>query len=257
MKILYAFLISISFIACSEAPKEDGIKNEPTQETKKFMSRKEIIRHIEAQLKIPATEKYEIAFCEAHLNEDDSIDLIITVNMLQKAKNDAIETGKLAKRAEMGFVGNYNFFFYFDGGTGVITSPIPVASSPYAPLAISFENITSETHKDLLVDFRIRTSKFRQFYTIASLAPFQVCETEIFTDYGSPDEKVYAIEYEEDTYSIGRNIVIYEGIPERIAIEKPDDVYSIDPKITSTKKLIRRWYYSPKHLKYYLLKDEM
>lgn len=255
IKYLLFFLLFLS--ACAEPEKE----NDPVPDNQvpviKKLSSQEIIRHIESQLKIDGTEKYGIEFYEAYLNPDDSLDKIVTVNLLDRAKKEAMASDIVAKRASMGYMGNYNYFFFIDGESGAITSPIVVPSSPIASLKISFENIISEANKDIVIDIKINDSKYRKYYTIAEGAPFQICETELYTDVTKSNRKAYTVEYEEGTYSLAKNIVIYEGIVDKIETKGPHDIYNIDPEITPTDKLVRRWYYSPQHMKYYLRKDEI
>ncbi len=253
---LYLFLFSaLLFIGCTEPAEEIVVDDTPEVPVDRVLTKNEILRHIEAQLKIPGTEKYDYKIFKDQLTPDDSLDYIITVNLLQRAKEDAIKSGKTAKRAEIGYMGNFNYFFFMDGATGVITSPIAVPSSPLAELNVSFENITTAANKDILIDLRIGNAKFRKFYTISHNAPFQTCETELFTELGTELEQTFSVDYEEGTHSLAKNILIYEGEIEPLG--EYDDIYNVDPKINATDKLVRRWYYSPQHMKYYLKKDEI
>lgn len=259
MRLFYLIaLISLLICSCTETDKpivEDPIEKDP--DSNSYKDEASIRRHVEAQLKIPGTEKYTIRIYSEHMDEDDSLDKLITVNLYDRAIEEASASEKVAKRAEMGYMGNYNFLFYVDGKTQVITSAMPVPSSPHAPLSIQFENITSDVHQDFTVDYRIRNSCFRQFYTISHRIPIQVSQTEIFTDLGLRNQKVYHIEYEESQVSFAKNIVVYEGKTAPVTFDDPDDVYSHWPKIDKTGKLVRRWYYSPEYMKYYLRKEEM
>ena len=255
MKFIFAILLLALFTACTGEVEQ--VEPEKPIQQGHSMTRDDMKRHIESQLQIPVTEKYGIEFFEDHLNDDDTIDVIIAVNLLERAKNEAIKSNRLAKRAEMDFMGNYNCFFFYDGATGTITSPIMVPSSPLAPLTISFNNVTSELHKDVQIDFRIGDSKFRAYYTIASRAPFQVCQSEIFLDYNTDNRTAFSISLEENPQSFAKNIVVYKGDIEELEMKDQDEIYQTEPKIIPTAELVRRWYYSPQHMKYYLKKDEM
>lgn len=255
MKFTYAFVLICLIASCSND--EKPIETEIPKQSNHSLTREEMKRHIESQLKIPGTEKYEIAYYEEYLNDDDTIDLIITVNLLDRAKDDAIKSNRIGKRVALDYMGNYNCFFFYDGATGVITSPIMVPSSPIAPLTISFDYVTSELHKDIQIDFRIGDSKFRAYYTIASRAPFQICQSEIFLDYNTENRSAFSIVLEENPQSFAKNIVVYKGDIEAVEMKDREEIYHTDPKITPTTELVRRWYYSPQHMKYYLKKDEM
>jgi len=257
MKYIAFLFTAITFFSCTEEEKVD----EPTvlieNKVPVDLTKVEIVRHIEGQLKILGNEKYSYKIYEAQLNTDDSIDRIVTVNLLDRAINEAIESGRVAKRAEVGYIGNFNYIFYIDGMNKAITSPIAIPSSPQAELKINFENIISDANKDFTIDLRIKNSCFRRFYMIENSVPVQISETEIFTDYGTDNEKAYFIEYEPGTHSLAKNIVIYKGIAEEITFGNSDDIYSSEINIQPTKELVRRWYYSPQYQKYYVKNDEL
>jgi len=257
MKYIFFLIITISFFSCKEKEEVDEPTKLVENKIPTDLTKAEILRHIEGQLKILGNEKYSYEIYEAQLNTDDSLDKIITVNLLDRAINEAIESGRVAKRAEVGYIGNFNYIFYIDGMNKAITSAIAIPSSPQAELKISFENIISEANNDFTIDLRIKNSCFRRFYMIENSVPAQVSETEIFTDYGMENEQAYFVEYEPGTHSLAKNIVIYKGIAEKISFGNPDDIYSTEIDIQPTKELVRRWYYSPQYQKYYVKNDEL
>jgi hypothetical protein len=257
-------LISLSIFSLVLASCSNDEENNDTTATetnssdeKDPMNYEDIKRHIESQLKISPTEKYEIEVFEKHLDTDDEIDRLITVNLLDRAMKEAELDGKPEKRAALGYMGNYNFLFYVDGKSQLITSPIAVPSSPHAQLKVEFEHITSPTHLDFFVDFRIRRSVFRQFYTIRERIPIKVSESELFQNLGTVEQKDYFIVLEEVPGQLWKNIVVYEGKSPKKDIPELLDSYKYEPDVTTTDKLIRRWYYSPQHLKYYVRNDEL
>lgn len=258
MKFVYFLILLVFFTACTA---ENEVENDPIAEIenqpKPKRTKDEILRHIESQLHILGTEKYGVQYYKAQLTDDDVEDQIITVNLLDRAKNDAIESGQVAKRASVGYMGNYNFFFFVDGATDVITSPITIPSSPMAEIEISFENITTEAKKDLQIDFKIGDSKYRAFYTIEERAPFQIGETELYQEITTDSASAYIVKFEEGTHVLAKNIVIYKGLISKVETEDPDEIYTVEPEIKATDELVRRWYYSPQHKKYYLKKDEL
>jgi hypothetical protein len=214
-----------------------------------------IVRHLEGTLSIPGNEKYEYKTYEADLNGDDSLDIIITVNQFEKAINEAIEKGNTAKSAELGYIGNYNHVFYLDGKTKELSSPIAVPSSPHARLKISFENIRSEAYKDFLVDFRIRNSCFRRFFTIVTKTPRQTFEQKLFDGLGDNQTEAFTIKYEKGSYSLAKDIVIYKATLEDATINNPLEVYELNPSIKATDDLERRWFFNANTLKYFTMKD--
>ncbi|MBL4862962.1 MAG: hypothetical protein JKY09_08110 [Crocinitomicaceae bacterium] len=258
MKYLIFPLITFFLFSCNYTPESDGQVLEVDKDTTVQETLEEqFIRHIESQLKMPATEKYTYKIYKENMNPDDSIDWILTVNLRERAINKAATSTQTAKRAEIGYMGNFNFFFFMDGKTKKMSPAIVVPSSPLAALAISFENITSESYKDFLCDLRITNSKIRRFYTVYNGAPLQVCESVIFDGVTSENNESYVIKYEPGSYSLAKNILVYKGKMEPIELTHSDDIYTIEPEITATDELAFKWYYHPRQMKYFMKKDEL
>lgn len=245
-------------ISCeNEEESADETSEGKKVEDRRVLDNEDIKRHIEAQLKILPTENYDIQIYEEHLDTDDSLDKVITVNLLERAVKDAEMKNRTEYRAKMGYTGQFNYIFYIDGKSQTITSGIAVPSSPHFKLEIDFDYITSPTHKDLIVDFRIRRSEFRQFYTIRERVPIQVSESELFFNLGDDEYESFYLELEEMPGQPWKSIAVYEGISTKENIENLEDSYLIIPEIKKSEKLIRRWYFSEKHLKYYVRNDEL
>ena len=252
MKYVYFILTALLIAGCNDSPEETGSDKTNGEDSVAEMTTDElIVRKIESALSIPATENYTYKVYREHLNGDDSLDYIISVNRLEKALNDAIESGQVAKRAEIGYMGNFNYFFYMDGSSKAMTTPIPVPSSPHAELRVTFDNIVTEGYKDVMVDFRIRNSCFRRFYTVVGETPRQDFEMKIYDGLGTDDREAYVMEYEPGTYSLAKDILIYKANLEAIEITDPMEVYSLDPEITKTDVLDRRWFFNGNETKYF------
>lgn len=254
--LFFSLLIFVASCDNSEN-QEDKALTDLENESHPTMTEEKIRRHVEGQLSILPTEQYSIEQYKEHLDTDDSVDVVITVNLLSRALKEAEVENVVSRREQLGYMGNYNFIFYVDGKTKTITSPIAVPSSPHVPLKVSFASLTSTVHKDLIVDFRIRRSSYRQFYTIRERAPIKVSESELFENLGTNDFKPYYVEIEDWENEVWKSISVYEGKAENKLVPELRDSYQFQPDIKRSDKLIRRWYYSPKHLKYYLRKDEI
>jgi len=252
MKYVSFILAALLIVSCDESPEEtDPDKTNGEDSVAEMTTDELIVRQIESALSIPVTEEYTYKVYKEHLNGDDSLDYIISVNRLEKALNEAIESGQVAKRAEIGYMGNFNYIFYMDGSSKSMTTPIAVPSSPHAKLRVTFDNIVSEGYKDVMVDFRIRNSCFRRFYTIVGETPRQDFEMKIFDGLGTDDTEAYVMEYEPGTYSLAKDILIYKAELEAVEITDPMEIYSLDPEITKTDVLDRRWFFNGHELKYF------
>ncbi|MCH2231090.1 MAG: hypothetical protein MK105_12165 [Crocinitomicaceae bacterium] len=254
MKLIYSLLILLVIVSCAEDTSSESNITEPQKNKKSPTVEQMFTRQAEAELGIPANENYTSSIYIEELNGDDSLDYIFTVNRLEYALNKAIEKGNIAQRAEMGYTGKYNYFFYMDGATKEISAAIPVASSPHSPLEVSFENVKTEAYKDILVDFRIRNSKFRKYLSVTRKIPFETFEMMVFDGLGTAEAKAFSFEYGRGSYSLSKDILIYKAYMENIEINDPMDIYKANPKIESTGELDRLWFFNDNQNKYFTKK---
>ena len=82
-------LVTLLFFSCSEESKEKSEKPVPKAEENQTVEQM-AKRHLESQLSIPATEKYSYHIYKAHLDEDEKIDAIITLNRVDFALEEAM-----------------------------------------------------------------------------------------------------------------------------------------------------------------------
>lgn len=250
----YIYLLSLfALYSCTQSKNVE--KNIDTPEVIIETLDQKIQRHIEASLNIPATEKYTYETYSGKLDVDDSMDLVITVNQFDKAMNKAIEGGKLAKMAEMGFMGRYNHFFVMDGLTKEIGPAIPVPSSSKAKLVVNFENIRTEAYKDFTVDYKLSNSSFRRFFTVYNKLPKETFEIMIYDGLGDLENHAVSVEYAEGSYSLAKDILIYSGELEQVKFDDPSAIYDYQPEIKKTNLLERRWFYNDNQRKYFTKKD--
>ena len=248
MKNTFALLFLFAVIfSCSENKSTD---NELTEkENNKKQTLEEIIdRHVQSQLSIPSTEKYTLHIYKEHLDGDDKIDAIITVNRLNFAYEEANKSGKYEIRKELGFTGHYNYIFYFDGGLDLISPPIAIPSSPLLPLKVSFENVSSSDFQDIIVDFRIRNASYRDYYFVKNHTPARVFQWKNFDGLGTSDAIAFTFSYQPGKVNAAKNIVIHKA---KIgAIPEGADLNTFVPEITKTNNLERMFFYLPSQGKY-------
>src|SRR6218665_1515149 len=169
-KILFLFLPLLLLTSCgdetddvTETGEESTDGNTKETETEFFnRSRREVM----AKLQIPANENFKMQVHREEINSDTILDAIITVNRLDYAMDRAIRSGRQGKAAEVGFMGNYNFFIYYDGASDSYSVPIPVPSTPGRELDITFENILSPVRKDVVIGYRILNSGYKNYYSV-------------------------------------------------------------------------------------------
>lgn len=252
MRYIIIPLLSIGIASCGSdnSSKETVLEND--QETIVYQTPEQLAeRHVEADLKIPGNEEYSMKLYSDFLNEDDSVDYIITVNRYNKAMDDAVASDKLAKLAEIGYTGRHNHFYFMDGRTKKISSVNSIASSPYAELDVTFEHITSGQYKDIIIDYHIMDSYFRNFYTIVQNVPDEILRGELFIGLGTPKQKAYAMELLPGEGE-ARDVVVYEATVGEYTIEKPEDIYTVNPKRIKTDKVSLHWKFNPSTYKFYI-----
>jgi hypothetical protein len=219
---------------------------------KKYVPTDELIEnYVRKSLDIASDEKYIVETYQAECNGDDSLDIIITVNLLDRAMKEAIAADAVAKRAEMGFIGRYNYMIYMDGATRSLSSAIAIPSSPYGKLVVSFDNIRTEHYKDILVDFRIRNSGFREFYSVINEIPRRTLQVKLFDGVGDATDEAYSIGFEPGRYSLAKDIVVYKGTFKNTTFDDPLGVYDFIPEITATQEVDRKWFFNDGQFKYY------
>lgn len=254
------FLTLLLLVGCTETEEPD-LPSDFTDETDladpfEGLSRKEAIElHIRREFAMTVDEPLDYQIYEENCNGDDSLDAVITVNLLDRAVDEAIKSGDVAKKASIGFMGKYNYIIYRDGMTGEFTSSVAIASSPKAKLKITFENVRSETQKDILVDYRILNAAYRNFFTVINDHPVRINQVKLFDSMGDDDAVGYAVVYEPGLISDAKDIMIYKGAFDNPTFTSPDDVYTFEPVIKKTNEVLEHWFFNPEDMKYYLKKD--
>lgn len=245
---LLAGVLLLSLAGCDNAPektktpeKSEKVRSSSFEETMK--------REITAKLEIAATEKWTYEIFEAHLNADDKMDKIIAVNRLDYAIDKAAASKNPAKMAEMDYMGNHNILFYYDGAMEKFSFPIPIPSSPKAKLDVQFMHLSTNAYQDLVVDFRIRNSKFRNYYQIGNGTMALVFQWKVFDQVGTDTPEVYDFAYENGSYSLAKDIVVYKAKIKNYS-KNISDYYAYNPTIVREKEPFLRFFFDPRQQKY-------
>lgn len=255
------WILTLFVLAGCTQTEEPVVPNEFVDETDlvdpfEGLSTKDAIElHIRRELAISVDEPIDYQIYRDHCDGDDSLDAVIAVNLLDRAVDEAIKSGKVAKKAAIGYMGNFNYIIYRDGLTGKLSSAMAIASSPKAKLKVTFENIRSTNQKDILVDYRILNAAFRNFFTVTNGHLIRINQVKLFDAIGDKDAVGYTLEYEPGLISNSKDIVAYKGTFENPTFASPDDVYTFEPEITKTSVVHEHWFFNPEDMKYYLKKQ--
>ncbi len=236
-------------VACNNQAKETET-DEPTKvivNDKNLSLEERAERHITGSLSIPATEKITIQSFKAHLNADNDEDAIVTVNRLEYAQQQVAKLPNAKYIRQMGYMGNYNYFVFYDGALDRFSVPIATPSSALVPLKVKFENIYSDTYTNLTIEYRVNNAAFKNFYFLENGVLQKVFQTKIFDYLGTSKPEAFFIEYAKGSMSSAKDLFIYEGeIKEYQADIK--NVYEYEPVIEKKEnaKLVLKWFYNPR-----------
>jgi hypothetical protein len=259
MKKTIAYFLSVgivcsAMVACT-TKNEENTKNTNPLEKKvddddpSLPFDQRLKNYIERKLNTRPGENYSLKIYEEHLNDDGKKDMVITVNRLEDALKTAVEKNLVNKSEVLGYFGNHNYFFYWSSKTDKFTPPFIIASTPQRELMISFENISSESHKDIVVDYAIRNSQFRKIYLMMDDLPFYSFQWKLYDGWGTDKLEAYCFEYGKGSYSNVKDIIINFAKIKNIA--PTDDYNTIAPEITCEKQLLKRFFFNTKDRKYY------
>lgn len=213
-----------------------------------------IIRQfIQSSLGTSKKEKYTYTVHKAMLNKDKAVDAIIAINRLDFAQQKAKETGAETQAEKMAYMGPFNAFIFYDGRSNTFSPPTIVPSSPLLPLDIHFEHISSNQHKDAVIDFRIRNSSYKEVYFLFNNRPKKVFQWKNFDGLGSDSEEAYEFRFKLAQRSNVKDIVVYQANlgthPNKI------DAFTYKPEIKTSNDVIKRFFYVDKEGKYFSAKS--
>ena len=124
-----------------------------------------------------------------------------------------------------------------------------MASSPQRELGITFANISSDKHKDVMMDYTIRNSQFRKVFLFIDDKPVYSFHWKLYDGWGTDELEAYCFDFGTGSYSETKDIIIYRGVMKNIG--KDDDYYSIEPQIECTDKLVKRFFFNTQDRQYY------
>jgi len=255
--ICVLLFLTLIIASCSNEKKTTDPVEDPAKALQNLPFEQRYKREIVEKLNIGSKEKYTMHVYKAFINSDSIEDAIITVNRLQFAEDEAIKSGKTAKAAELGFTGNYNYFFYYDGSLDQISDPVPVPSSPGRPLDVSFVSISSPTKKDIVIDYRIRNSGWRSYFTSTGDGTLALMfQWKWFDGIGEENPEALNHVLDPSPEGISQDISIYASSIDNHSTEIKD-VYTFVPTITQKGALQFRFFYDSRISKFRIYSPEM
>ena len=250
MKNIFLLIIIIqSLAACNnDANKPIEKENTPETITKKLSVEEQAKGHILRALSIPANEKFTYTIYKEHLDGDDKIDAIITLNRFENAKSDAAKSPNPALYSKFGYMGYYNFIFYYDGELNLISPQIVIASNASVPLKVSFENVYSLAYKDAIVEYHVSNAGYREYFTIVNHTPKSYFKWKNFDGILKGKQEAFTFGYSDGTMGPLKDILIFKANYQQPS--SGTDPNTFEPKLAATKELAYRFFYHTETEKY-------
>jgi len=241
---------SLLLNACKNESKET--KEEEKKEQKSSLTFKERAkRAVEAKLKINASEKYDIQIHKEYIDRDTLEDAVILVNREQWAFERTEKNGNYDFAKKVGFTGPYNNVFVYLGKYDKFISTPTVGSSAESPLKVDFEVITTPSQKDFYVNYRIRNSVYRNYYTVRKDRVFLTFNCPVFDKIGEPKPEAYSIQHRDSPVRLAKDIALYHG---KIPNYNPAEIQNINKyspeKIIPTDELYVFFIFDEKTMSY-------
>lgn len=245
IKFMILFLTCLSISGCTEeVEEEEAAKNNQKIEPVEAIAK----RFVESKLEIVPSEKYKLEIFKSQLDGDNHEDAVVTVNRYNFAVEKAAQSKNPGKVAEIGYMGPYNYVFYYDGATGTMSGPMEIPSTPISPLKITFEKVMSDAYSDVVVSYRIRNSCYKSIYTIQNQKPRLVFSWNVFDGFGTPEAKAVHFVYETTAVSLPKDIRIMKA---KIVSSNEKQDFNVDePKLEKLNEEEYRFFYNPKEGKY-------
>jgi hypothetical protein len=241
-------------ISCSDqqATSSEQIRNHSTDDKANVGVESMAKLHVEKELAIEPGEQYSLKIYKKDLDGDDKTDAVITVNRKAFAFEKAIKENTVKKSEQLGFVGNNNFMFYYDGGLNKISPSFTIPSSAYSELKVSFEHIHSAAYYDVMIDYRVMDACFRDFYTVVNHTPKMVFQWKVFSGINKPEKEAFSFDFVDGSFSPAKDILVKRAIFEQA--EPVENSYDYAPSLTYTNELVHRFFFNPSAMKYFTKK---
>ena len=187
-------------------------------------------RHVSALLKIPPTEDFDFQVHYAFLDRDTLLDAVVLVNRAAYAQEKAKKENNEDFFRYLGYSGPHNHVFVYQGQSGKVLETVPVGSTVFHPLKISFDYVSTPTHLDFWVDYRIRNGKYRNYYTVRGDKLYLTFNAPIFDEIGEPFPKAYYHKLVESPIRTAFDIAVYHAEIKGYNPEKIEDFNNFTPE---------------------------
>ena len=137
-----------------------------------------------------------------------------------------------------------------DGSKKIHQAP-PVGSSAEHPLTVQFETISNPSQKDFYVEYRVKSSVSRNYYTINNGRVILTFSCPLYDFMDPKNPTIYSIKHEESEIRISKDIALYKGTITNYNPDNITDFLSYYPEeVVATDDLYVYFIYDKKKMKY-------
>lgn len=207
---------------------------------------------IKRRIKIEDADFGSFEIHKAHLNADAVEDGYVVMNLAPRAKRDMEKSSNPARFHDMGYIGDYNFIYVWDGKTRTLGTAFKFSANGLTPIKVSVSNFLDPGYKSLSAEYRVQNSTFETFFRNVNgqLIPvFSYTKVDLI---GTPDMVVNIHQFEENASAVEKDIVIYKGIVEgynELEAASNRNSYEI-ANVKRTDEVVYRFFYDERTRKY-------
>jgi hypothetical protein len=235
--------------SCNDETESAEVKNNSKVEKLGFAEK--IARQVESDLSINAAENYDLRIIKEYIDNDTLEDALILVNREEWSQEKLKKSVNKSFTEKTGNAGFYNHVFVKLGSRDELLKTPAIGSAPDFKLSSEFLTLTSQANKDFFVNYKIRNSMHRNYYTVRDDRLYLTFSCPVYDSIGEENPRVYSIQHKESSVRISKDIAMYKGVIEGYDPEKIENPDTYIPKqILPTDELIFYFIFDDKSMKY-------
>ncbi len=204
------------------------------------------------RIKIDPTDIGTFEMHRAHLNADADEDGYVVMNLAPRALRDMEKSSNPARFKDMGYIGDYNFIYVWNGKTRTLGTAFKLSGNGLIPLKVTASNFLDPGFLALSAEYRVQNSTFETFFRNINGQLIPVFSYAKVDGIGTPEMQVTTHRFEENPSNIEKDIVIVKGLLTNYnETEAATNRNSYDVgKILPTDSIVYRFFYDESSKKY-------
>lgn len=247
------FAIAIFFASCSGSSENELIEEEEDLFKVELNFEEAALKDlIQRRIKIENGDIGSFEIHRTHLNADAIEDGYVVMNLAPRAKKDMEKSANPARFQDMGYIGDYNFIYVWDGKSRTLGTAFILKGNGLTPLKVTASNFLDPGYKSLSAEYRVQNSTFETFFMNINGQLIPVFSYNKVDLIGTPEMTVNTHIFAENPAQIEKDILIVKGElrdynETEAALNKNNyDVGYIKP----TDEVVYRFFYDERSRKY-------